>query len=584
MKTKTKAIAIIVTMLLAISLFYVLPVRAQPYIRIGIMGPEGWMQMDGMRRGAELAAEWINGPGGGIQIGGVGTAYDVSIHTGDEHAADMRPDLARAEMIRLITVEEVDVIYGGFRSEMVYPIRTVATDYNKLYTICGAATNDLIDCGTGTCGACVRCDYDTYKYVFRATPINATMLVYNILGFVRYYLLPARLAPLYGSPVNTCVISEDLDWTVVLHAMLSGGYLGPQANIVYAPRIPWDATDLTPYLDEMHAKDVRLVVQIFSAPLSVSFISQMTVHPLKAVAAGIDVLGQGTEFWDLTGGSWDPPAVPGGSSVKAGCEYEAFLATTGTRTPMSTLSQPYTTVQVWDRYYAAYDSAPIYTTWGVYDSIIALHDLLEAVPPGTVTPPFETDGVDARALIPYLEQTDREGVVGRFKYTGPHPTIAANPTNPNKIGTLHDVFSVDFLATWPTRYVRAMWVQWQAGRHEVVWPLDLPFSRMFVLPPKMYPYPTDVDQDGAVTGTDLMIEGYALASYAVSPYVEGPPGSFGVAHPAWQFLADASTPSPVPPAPGTWYIDGADNVAVSFDMGKTVALPLVYCDEAGHLS
>jgi len=554
---KTKAIvAIMVTMLLVGMTFIAVPVKAPlaGTLKIGVIGPVGAIQGQGMFEGAQLAANWINGPGGYINIGG--SLYDVSIHTGDEHAFPLDPPAGAAEMLRLITTEQVDVVLGGFRTECTKPMREVAADYNKIYYICGSATNELIDCGLGTQCAwgCVKHNYARYKYTFRITPINNTALVRNILGFLRYYALPSRLVPLYGSPIKTAIIAENLVWADALYnAFRYAGYLGPQAQIVAAAcaRPPYDETNFVPYLDIMHANEVRLVVHIFSALCTTAFLSQAATHPLKAVIQGIDVLGQSTEFWQLTGGNWDPPFGTGYAT--GGCQYEAFLASTGTRSPLSTTSSPYTTVQVWDNYFAAYAHAPIYTMWGVYDGIIAIHDMLEAQT--AIKPPF--DLADANALVPIIEATDRMGVLGKFKYT-----------------PYHDPFSREFLSTWTEGYVRAWWTQWQTGRMEVVWPTPsaaVPFAKLWSLPDetgKMYPYPSDVDQNAVVNLMDALNIRGAFGSYPAQPNQ--------AAHPTWQFVADVQ-PNRV--------IDVMDALSVRADFGKTVSpLPLAYCNEAGHMS
>ena len=545
-KMKTKQItAIMTTILLAGMMFYAIPVKAQNYIKIGVIGPEGWPQMDGMREGAELARDWINGPGGGIVI--EGTRYDVQLFFANEHAADMRPDLGAAEMSNLITVDNVDFVYGGFRTECTSPIRDKAADLETMFFICGAATNRLIDCGLNPpCGACVRENYEKYKYTFRITPINDTMLFYNILGFLKGYVLPYKLVPLYGSPINTAVIAEDLDWTVNMYnAFVYGGYLAPYAQIVTGAcaRTPYGTTNFVPYLDTMHAAGIRLVIHIYSSPDSIALISQAAAHPLKAIFGGIDVLGQSTAFWSYTGG---------------GCQHEAFLCTTGTRTPMSTISQPYTTTEVWDLTWANYGHAPTYTSWGVYDGIIALHDTLEG---GTLHPPFNQNaGGKNDLLVPIFEATDRNGTVGRFKYT-----------------QYHDVFSNEYGANWEQGYVRAVWGQWQSGRIEVVWPADpnpttpgTEFAKIYSLldgTGDMYPYPHDVTQDGEVGFVDAMMVRNAFGGKPAAP--DKP------ADPKWFFVADTVADNT---------IDVFDALYVRGDYGKHVALPLVYCDEAGKLS
>jgi len=543
---KSKAIAtIIVTMLLAFSAFDVLPVKAQQYLKIGIIGPVGRPHMTGMAEGAALAANWINGPGGGIVIDG--TRYDVSLSLGDDHSFPPNPNLGAAEMERLITQEQCDIILGGFSLNCLRPIREVAMSYQKLFFIAGdIGTNELIDCGTGTCGACVRCNYARYKYLFGVN-FNQTTLLKNLAGFLRGYGLPYRLAPLYGVQldgdpeldIKTAVIAEDLPWAVdKYNAIVYEGILGPHANIVY--NVFASGPDFSSYLDDMHAAQVRLIVHLFSTTSSAAFISQWAAHPIKAIPVGIDALGQLSDFWSWTAGK---------------CQYETLLAASGTRTPISTTSQPYKTTEFWDLYYTTYGHPPIYTSFGAYDTLIAMHDRLEAqAGPTYIHPPFDT--ADANALVPLIEATNRESTLGRFKYTGPHPTVPG--------AMLHDVFSNEYGPTWIQHYARPLIVQWQAGRLEIVWPMDQPYSKLWVLPNeigKMYPYPTDINQDGKVDTSDVSAVGYAYGSY---------PG-----HPRWQFAADVDD---------NRFIDGNDLVMVCWDFGKTVDLPLQYCDEAGHMS
>jgi len=550
-------------MLLVGMTFYAIPVKAVNYLKIGVIGPYGAIQGQGMFEGAQLAANWINGPGGGIVIGG--TRYDVSIHQADEHAFPLDPPAGVQEYLRLINVEQVDLTLGGFRTECTKPIRDMAAANQKLFYICGAATNELIDCGkplgTPCAWGCVKHNYATYKYTFRITPVNATALVKGILGFVRYYVLPSRLGPLYGVQldadpeldIKTAVIAENLVWADGLfNAFAYGGYAGPMANIVYTARPPYDETNFVPYLDTMHAREVRLVIHIFSALCTSALMNQAATHPLKAVFGGIDVLGQSTEFWGLTGGGWDNFPNPGDVYATGGCAYEGFLASTGTRSPMSTVSQPYTTVQVWDNYFAAYGHAPIYTMWGVNDGIIAIHDMLEAqAGPTYITPPFDT--TDVNNLIPIIEATNREGTLGKFKYT-----------------PYHDPYSNEFLSAWNERYVRTIWTQWQAGRMEFVYPSAVAWAKLWALPDesgKMYPYPSDILQDLIVDIYDALTVRAAIGTRPRNPNVP--------ADAMWQFVADA-VPDRV--------IDVFDALAVRADYGKSVARPLAYCNEAGHMS
>ncbi len=143
---------------------------------------------------------------------------------------------------------------------------------------------------------------------------------------------------------------------------------------------------------------------------------------------------------------------------------------------------------------------------------------------------------DYDKLIPILEATNRHGIVGWFKYT-----------------SIHDMWTNPFLdaATWPTGYTRAMQGSWQAGRLEAVFPMDQTYSKIWKIPNWMYPYPTDVNQDGTRNIADIAIVSFAIGSV---------PGDL-----RWQLVADVNDDDTV---------DGSDLTPVAFDYGQPIPVPL----------
>jgi len=432
---------IMLTLLLIIMGFHAIPVLTQPTIKIGVIGPMGWPQGSGMWNGATLAKDQINALG--VNVGG--EMHQIQLVAGDEIIAPFDPAAAVMEMEELIAGEEVDFVVGGFRSENVFAMREVAMDYQKIFIITGAATNELIDCGTGTCGACVRCDYDRYKYVFRVTPPNETTLARSLLAFLQGYVIPQRLLPLYGEylwpgapnkQVKVAVIAEDLQWTEKIFVCLTNPayypvFLGPYANVTYMARVDPNTIVFGPHLTAIIANEARLIVHLFSGQAGVNFILQWRGMGVEAVPVGINVMGQQSDHWIITTG---------------GCEYETFLAASGTRTPWG-----------WD----------IYTAFGAYDAIYTLAEAIERA--GTI---------DSDAVVAELEQTDRVSTLGNFQFTGP------NPNHPG-VGTLHDVFVNEIGPTWTQGFVRPLVVQWQDGVLEVIWPADQTYSKEFLLSSSM---------------------------------------------------------------------------------------------------
>ena len=568
---------IMMTLFLATTLFAAIPIRAHPgwdgEIHIAVVGPQGWIQWDGQWVGTVLAAEIVNlGPnlvdeGGdgddGIIIGGKN--YKVVLTDVNSHAAgEPDPVAGWAELLAALEPPfSADFVIGGFRTECVGPMRINFIDYAKaeydtteyapIWFIAGASTDELIDCGgTGKCeGTCTRCNYAKGRYMFRVTPMNGTTLLKQFgLGVIRSYVLPTRLYRLYNTPeviqgpVKTAIVAEDLTWTETMTKVLAGsdwypGYppsppspysiLGTQCEVVAVHRVHALNPIFEPVFDDIDAKNVRLIIQIFSGPGGVPFVTTYRDRLTNAVPVGINVESQLQEFWERSDGK---------------CEYESFLATMGTRNNVNPDYKPYNTEQLWDLYKARSgqiltdfwgipkpSTYPIYTFWGSYDAILGLEETLEKA---TSWP------IKADTLIPLLEQTDRTGAMGKFKYTGPN-------------GIYHDMFCApDVLAaTWESYRVRSLIPQWQEGELRTYWPQDQPYSRRYRIPPWMYELETDLTYNGVVDIADVMIPAIAFGAY---------PGL-----PEWNIEADFTADG---------LVDIADVIKVAIHFGDWVPFPL----------
>jgi branched-chain amino acid transport system substrate-binding protein len=471
---------IIITLIIVAAYVCTIPVQAQrPTIKIGIVGPFGlphWSPC-GMKEGAEIARDEINVAGVNVE----GTLYDIELMFADEHSHPVPdPEMARLEIETLIEVEEVKFIVGGFRTEVTGPMIEKVMDYQIPFIINGAADNELIDCGDGTCGTCVRCNYERYKYLFRMMPSNETTLLISLITFLQGHLIPERLLPLYGEylwpgapnpQVRVAVIAEDLQWTEQIYVCLTNPayypfFLGPYANVTYSARVDpnTNAPAFIPYLTAIDASEARLIVHLFSGPAGVDFIVQWGNMGVEAVPVGINAMSQMEQMWSLTVGK---------------CENEAFLAASGTGTPIV----PGVTAAFWGNFtlYTA-GKWPMYTAFGAYDAIYTLKEAIERA--GTT---------DADAVVAELEQTDRTSTLGNFKFT-----------------EYHDVFVNEMGPTWTQGFVRPLVVQWQDGVLEVVWPQDQVYSKPAW--PMVYPK-EDLNQDGKVDFDDVTIMAGRYGTY-----------------------------------------------------------------------
>jgi branched-chain amino acid transport system substrate-binding protein len=469
---------IVLTLLLISMLFSTVPVRSTPAgimltppgvmsasdgtIKIGVVGPNGSLQWDGLWEGAQMARDEINGAGG-INIGGA--FYNIELVAIDEHSVPTPdPSAAVAELVAALA-SGVDFLIGGFRTECVFPMCEAAMDYAAVYgrpiwIIAGASTNSLME-AVGT-------DYERYKYMFRVAPVNSTYLAASLISFLAGWILPHTLIPLYGSPVNTYIVAEDLVWCDAIPPALqyyldytSGLY--PVCNFTGVARPSPLETDFSPILEDVEAKDARLLIHLFSAEAGASFISQWRDMEVEAVPVGINVVSQKNEFWEQTGGK---------------CEHETILAVSGTKTPLSAGALAF-----YDEILSRYGHAPIYTSWGAYEAIYTLAEAFEGA--GTT---------DSDTVVAELEQTDRNSILGRFKFT-----------------QYHDVFCNEMGANWEEGYVRPLVCQWWKSprtgkaRLEVVWPQDQVYSRKWRIPTWIYPLAeTDFDYDGVVSVIDLL--------------------------------------------------------------------------------
>jgi ABC-type branched-subunit amino acid transport system substrate-binding protein len=467
-----------------------------PTIKIGVLLDVGVTEGLALQGAIKVADWWFNGPGGGIVIKGV--RYNIQFITANEHAAEGRPDLAAQEAEKLITEYGVDFLVGTSLSECGRAVEEVCADYQKIFIHPGCVDDDLIDCGTGTCGHCVRCDYNRYKYIFRLA-VNSTTIGLAAFTYLRY-LIETKLVKMYGSPVKTAVLFEDLDWTEApYNYIVYGGALGPNAQIVYHARTPFTCTDFSSYLNGIKASGAHLVVVLYYLPNSITLVRQFYEYPghIPALMAGVIVPAQVQEFWDQTLGE---------------CEYVITLNSAGGRTPIVTEPVPITTIEFYDKFVELNGYTP---AWNAYTFFNIIHVLKQVLEVAGIDPPF--DAAKSSALIPYIEKYEGLGILGKYKFTGPHPMDPSQypylNINPTMKGTLHDTFMNEIGPTWTQGYARPFVLQWIGRNRIVVEPIDQSYSRKTRIPPWMYELAdVDIDFNGIVDIFDIVQLAIAFGS------------------------------------------------------------------------
>jgi branched-chain amino acid transport system substrate-binding protein len=387
------------------------PTPAPKEIKIGVIGPMQFIQGQHHLYGAEMARDEINAAGG-ITVGG--ETYQIKLVPADSNEILSTEDAATA-MENLITVENVDFVVGGFRSESALAMQEVAAEHGMIFLGCGASENLMT--------ARIAQDYDKYKGFFRISPTNGSDLAklsFIITGMVVKDIAMRGVAP------KIAIFAEDAEWVDTLLAAADALHVfdgppsagGMGATVVGTWRASQTDTDVSAALNAIEAEGANVIYTVVSGPLGVAYTSQWGELQIPAASVGINVEAQKGDFLEVTGG------------------YGAYETTLDTFARVDINDQ---TIPFWDAFVQKFGTIPIYTA-GTYDAIRLLKDAIE-----------RADSLDTDAVIAALEETDYIGPPGRIVFTGKD---TAQP---------HDLI-------WGPGYVTGVGVQWQDGELKCVWP------------------------------------------------------------------------------------------------------------------
>ena len=372
-------------------------------IKIGVIGPMSYIQGEHHWAGAQMAAEEIN-DAGGITLGG--ESYQIELVQAESNEITSPTDAVLA-MERLITVDNVDFVVGGFRSESVIAMQETAMENEMIFLGCGAS--DLLLCEN------VATDYEKYKYWFRVTPVNGQYL--TTISFMLAGMVAQDIGALGVIP-KVAILAENNVWANPLVAAAEASFPGLGMQVVGTWRPSQMATDVTDVLTDIELAGANMIYTAVSGPLGVAYTTTWGQMEIPAASVGINVEAQKGNFLEVTNG------------------YGAYETTLNT----------YARVEITDKTIPFYDSfveetgeIPIYTA-GTYEALYILKAAIESA-----------DTLDADAVVTALEATDLSGAAGRLAY------MAANTTTP------HDII-------WGPGHVTGVGVQWQDGVLECVWP------------------------------------------------------------------------------------------------------------------
>jgi branched-chain amino acid transport system substrate-binding protein len=381
-------------------------------IKVGVIGPMQYLQGRHNWIGAEIARDEIN-PAGGVKVGA--DTYQIELIQSDSNEINSITD-ATAAMEKLLTVDKVDFVMGGFRTEAVTPMIEVAMDNKKIFLGCGSATLAL--------NTPVGLKYDRYKYWFRVTPFASTYLVDNMVMEIAMAGAIIKEDTGINRKLRVAVCSEGAQWADSMTQIMKNfvpAKLGMEVSGIWRPSPT--ATELTAEMTAMQAANTDIIASIISGPLGIPYGRSLGELKVPAASVGINVESQASPgYWQNTNGLGN---------------YDTSLSSFAKGVAITPLTVPFFT-----EFENRAKEAPAYNA-GTYDALYILKAAIERA--GTL---------DSDAVVKELEKTDQPGTVAvRFTFTG----MDAKLHNP------HDV-------TYGPGFSTGIATQWQDGQLLAVWP------------------------------------------------------------------------------------------------------------------
>jgi len=351
---------------------------AENTVKIGVVGPMTFIQGEQHWYGATLAAEEINAAGG-IMMGN--EAYQIQLVQVDSNEM-LSPTDAASAMERVLTVDKVDFVVGGFRTEGVFPMQEIAMDNKTIFLGCGSATKALCDG--------VADDYEKYKYWFRVTPVNDVYLFGVDMELLKMVADEIRDKCGIETP-KVAILAEKLEWAETIVTFANTLIPSEGMEVVGTWRPSDTATDVTAELTAIEDAGANIIFTTISGPMGIVYAKQWGEKQIPAASVGINVEAQKQGFWDATDGYGN---------------YEMGLNTFAEGVKITDQTIPF-----FDTFMDRFGQFPTYNS-GTYEALFILKDAIEAA--GTL---------DSDAVVVELEKTDRIGTAGRIVFDGNHDEI-----------------------------------------------------------------------------------------------------------------------------------------------------------------
>lgn len=393
------------SLIVAGALAIINPATAQQTIKIGVPTSVQLQVGRDTQNAAKLAAEEINAKGGVL-----GRKLEIVVADETEN-----PEQGIAAIKKLTADEKVNVLIGGYTSGVTLAQLPHISSAKTIYIGVGAASPAIT--------AKVKSDYDNYKYIFRAFPINAAHQARALVDFIN--------GKLKGELKMTkiAIVGENAKWVQDLVPILKKGATEGGTEVKLAEFFDTSTSDFSPLFAKVKDSGAQYLIVVLSHASSDIFVKQWHDAQVPIPIGGIDVKSQDADFFTRVSG-------------KANAETVGMFAIRAPLTPK--------TIPFWDEFVKRFGTAPVYTGIGAYDSVYIYADAVK-----------RANSIEPDAVIKELEKTDHVGIAGKLVFD-----------------ELHDV------KTGPGMQ-NLLFVQWQKnGERVVVWPKEAATGPM-ISPPWM---------------------------------------------------------------------------------------------------
>ena len=390
------------------------PPPGRTEVRIGVLAPLAARQGKVQENAARLAIEEINAQGGILGL-------PVKLVVADDK---LSADTAVSEFRRLVEVENVDVVIGGFSSGVMTATMEPMAELRTIF---------LADASSPAHARKVAAEYEKYKYWFRVTQNNG--VTFALDGAEQIDYLKKN-----GVDIDKVyIIRDEHIWVDAWEPLLTQLLQQRGVEVVKSVKIPRGYTEYEPLLLEANQLEAQAIFMMLAlAGTGDVLAKQWASLQLPLLLIGHDLAALDLGFWEKTGGA---------------ANYEIFMADGGVvqTAPPTEMCRRF--IENYEKRYGYPPEA--HQGYGAYDAVYIYKAAVENAAMAGEKDPFDSD-----TLVKYLEKYTLGNPIELTRRIAFYPRGAWGPD-----GTVwtHDL-------VWGDEYVKNWMAQWQDGKQYVLAP------------------------------------------------------------------------------------------------------------------